>query len=169
MFLTKDLKLKNNAKAFLIMGAILVVLILIYFFGNFNRFTIVKLSGDDNGFIIKDALMIKTPRVNLIKIDNLSYNKKDFNIKSISIDLIVKKNNKILETIEYISPQEPTSLVEYLKTFRINLENKLSTEMTQVTQDIVLKIRLIDEHNQVIDQEVLLNKIRLSSKALIYF
>ncbi len=169
MFFRKDLKLNNNAKAFIIMGAILVTLIVIYFFGNFNRFTIVKISGKSNGYVIKNALMIKTPRVNLIKIDDLSYEKKDFNIKNISIDLVIKEDNKILETVEYISPAEPTSLVEYLKTFRINLENKLSTEMIQVTNEIILKIRIIDEYNQVLNEEIPLNKNRLSSKALIYF
>ena len=166
-FLTnREIKLKSNARGFIIIGVIIAVLILIYFLGNFNRFTVVSLSDDKGNFTIKDGVMIQSPNLNLIKIDNISYNKEDYLFKNIEFEL--SSNDNVLYEYEYLSP-EALSLTNYLKSFRINVHNKVNRFLTQKNTPLILKITIVNNDNIIIEETITIKKSKLSSNRLIYF
>lgn len=170
MFGRKDFRLKTNAKGFIILGIIIASLVVIYFFSNFNRFTVAELYSESNNYSIKNGIMVKSPNLNIIKIDEINYKNSDLNIKNISLELIYKgKNTTTLEKIEYISPGGPSSLINYLKTVRFNVKNKINLEMVNKKNNLFLKIHTIDENNQINIEELPLINNKLSSKRLLYF
>lgn len=165
----KNIKLETNIKGYIIIGVIIIVLALVYFLGNFNRFTVISLNANNDNFNVTNGVMIQSPALNIIKIDNISYKKDDYLFKRLEIKLIHYLNKEnILYEFEHLST-EPTYLNNYLKTLRINIHDKVNKDVTRKKAKIILKISVIDEENNILEEQLIIQKNKLSSNKLIYF
>ncbi len=165
----KNIKLETNIKGYIIIGVIIIVLALVYFLGNFNRFTVISLNANNDNFNVTNGVMIQSPALNIIKIDNISYKKDDYLFKRLEIKLIHYLNKEnILYEFEHLST-EPTYLNNYLKTLRINIHDKVNQDVTRKKAKIILKISVIDEENNILEEQLIIQKNKLSSNKLIYF
>lgn len=166
---SKNLKLKNNIRGLTIFFLIIFGFVLIYIFSNFRRFNTIILNGNNNDFYITNGVMIYTPGLNLIKIDDIKYNNTDFMIENISFELSYNgENNQTIKTIDYIS-KEPVSLKEYLKTIRINISNQLTKKIINGNNKLVLKIDIYTTDKRILNYEIILNQSKTTNDQLLYF
>lgn len=173
LFSKKEFNLKTNMRGFIILASIITILVLIYFIGNFNKFTIISLNGSTDSFEVNDGLIIQSPGINRIRIDNIKFKEKNYNLRSIKIDLLLRNNkNEIIDkysSTTNIDFNVDTSIEEFLGNYRLNIPGKKSKNYRIKSNKLYLNIHIIDEFNNIIDEEVLLNKSKISSNHLFYF
>lgn len=170
--------MKNKIKLKYIVGGclgIILVVMLMYFASNYNRFKIYTFNGSNERVSVDGNAMFSS-RINVLNITGVRYYDQDVKIKSIDVGVFAKTGEKERLIFAKGGEFEPTgSLIDYLDKFSFSVfeqngYNELFTpEIIKNFQDSVyFRINYVDEDGKAHEEVIKLESKLYSNNGFFY-